>query len=378
MAVGKFYNPIASGGSTSEPTTGLFGFGQGRYVLGVHTITVSQVAEGIDWDYVALGNGHGLGIKGGYLYSWGLNSSGRTGLGATSGVTYVPTQVGSYNDWYYVSAGYDHSLGIRKTWNTDHYDYTLWIFGEGASYATGLGNTLDKTSPYQIGTDTDWEWCSAGYQWSVAVKNGVLYTCGNNNAYRTGQNTTAGYTTTWTSYDSSTGWAKCYAGYKSGIAIKTDGTLWGWGENGSYVLGTGDSTDIAYPTQIGTDTDWSHGSCGASHSLMIKTDGTLHGAGSGLYYKFGNNSTSNLTSWTQIGTDTDWNSVKTDGNISLSYFSVAIKGGKLFVCGNNSDGRTGLSIAIEGDYVEEWTQSGTGTNYVDIGISSVGGMACRQ
>lgn len=371
---------FSSGGSTPEPTTGLFAWGGDVSSWGGNYNALAQMASGTDWDSVALGSVHGLAIKNGALYSWGYNSSGRTGLGTTSQTyTIKPTQVGSETDWWKISAGSDHSLGIRKTWNTDHYDYTLWVWGEGGYYATGTGSTTDLSTPTQIGSDTDWEHISAGTQFSCAIRAGVLYTCGNNSQYRTGQNVSTGQTTTWTSYDSSTGWTWCGGGYNYGLGVKS-GELFGWGEGGQRVFGDGGTTDKPIPTQIGSYTDWSHGTCGYSHSLMIKTDGTLWVTGTGLSYKLGNSSTSAVSTFTQIGSDTDWQVVKVNGNSAgadFVYFSVAIKGNKLYVAGINSLAQCGFDPGTYSE-VQTWTQVGTGTNYVDIGAGSGFGMACRQ
>jgi len=372
---------IYSGGEAapSLPTQGLFTWGGIMHGNGGVTIPLSVVDTGTDWDYVACGDQHSLGIKNGALYSWGYNLSGKTGLNTNVGYTIIPTQVGSETDWYLVSAGFDHSLGIRKTWNTDHYDYTLWSWGEGGLYATGQGSTTDLTVPTQVGTDTDWEWISAGFQWGCAVKGGKLYTCGSNSAYRTGQNTTSGNTTTPTSYDDSTGWTMCSAGYQHGLGIKS-GELWAWGESGQYRTGMNNQTDLAVPTQVGVATNWSAVNAGNYHSAAINTSNELFSWGYNFSGRTGQGTTIGYTTVpTKIGSDTDWTSINCNGNISITGLienTYAIKAGKLMAVGLNSTMQCGQDISTT--EFTTFQQIGDGTNYIDIAAGSGFGMAIRK
>src|SRR5690606_4022080 len=75
------------------------------------------------WVSVSAGVGHGVAVRSdGTLWSWGWNDAGRTGLGSSSGVTLVPTQVGTDSDWVSVSAGNLQSLAVKS-------DGTLWSWG---------------------------------------------------------------------------------------------------------------------------------------------------------------------------------------------------------------------------------------------------------
>jgi len=361
-----------------NPTTGLYKWGLGDYWAGTGVSPLTNIDSDNDWDMVALGDIHGLSIKAGKLYSWGLNLSGRTGQNTTSGNTPIPTQVESETDWWKISAGSDFSLGIRKTWNTDHYDYTLWSWGEGGQYATGLGAITDKTTPNQVGIATDWEWISAGMLWSCGVAGGKLYTWGANTSYKTGQNTSTGSTTTPTSYDDSTGWTKCYAGYNFGIGIKS-GQLWSWGESGLYATGQGDTTDLLVPTQVGAAINWASGNAGYGHAGAINTSGELYMWGAGGYGRLGTGSSSNVTSPTQIGADTDWENINCNGNSATTgtyEFTFAIKGGKLYATGIDTYGQCGQGVI--GTSYTTFQQIGTGTNYINVGAGGGFGMAIRQ
>jgi alpha-tubulin suppressor-like RCC1 family protein len=370
MGVGSFRLP--SGGSTTLPSEGLESWGAGQTASLSSTQPPFNIDSDSDWDSVSLGTIHGLAIKGGKLFSWGDNGSGRIGNGSTSGITIEPTQVGSDTDWLMVSAGDAHSLALKT-------NGTLWVFGLNANGQLGLGDTTLRNVPTQVGIDTDWTWIGAGTNFSAAVKGGKLFTCGVNSNGRTGQNTTSGNTISWTNYDSlSTGWTKVFAGSNYCLAIKS-GELWAWGGGGNGKTGFGDTTQRTVPTHTNTGTSWETGTAGNVHSAMIKTDGTLWTFGLQTNGRLGNGLTTNVNvlSPTQVGTDTDWELVKNshNGTTNLNEFTYAIKGGRLYATGINNIGQLGLPISED---VANFTEIGNGSNYVDLSSGSGFGMAIRN
>ena len=58
---------------------------------------------------------------------------------------------------------------------------------------------------------------------------------------------------------SGTTWLNVCGSGQNIIATKTDGTLWGWGDNGSGQGGNNDRTQRSSPIQIGTRTAWNNG-----------------------------------------------------------------------------------------------------------------------
>jgi hypothetical protein len=59
----------------------------------------TQFETATDWSSVAIGNLFRCGIRAGKAYCWGDNTSGRTGLGTTTGTTTSPAQVGTATTW---------------------------------------------------------------------------------------------------------------------------------------------------------------------------------------------------------------------------------------------------------------------------------------
>ena len=89
---------------------------------------------------------------------------------------------------------------------------TLWSWGQNEKGELGHNNETDRSSPVQVGSDTNWALVS-----------------------RHGE----------------------YAGFNS-FATKTDGTLWSWGENDYGILGQNSpsNSNLSSPVQVGSATDW--------------------------------------------------------------------------------------------------------------------------
>jgi YD repeat-containing protein len=86
-------------------------------------------------------------------------------------------------------------------------DGTLWGWGWNGYGQLGQEDIIDRSSPVQVGSDTNWS----------------LVSCGN--------------------FDI--------------LSIKSDGTLWAWGRNLYGTHGQGDLISRSSPVQVGSDTNWS-------------------------------------------------------------------------------------------------------------------------
>jgi alpha-tubulin suppressor-like RCC1 family protein len=123
------------------------------------------------------------------------------------------------------------------------------------------------------------------------------------------------------------------------MAIKTNGTLWGWGNNLSGRMGTGNTTSTSSPVQIGTLSDWAKISCGSNATFAIKTDGTLWAWGNNNIGQLGDGTFINKSSPIQIGTLSNWNTVSANDATSV----VATKtDGTLWGWGANEIGQLGI------------------------------------
>ena len=104
---------------------------------------------------IAAGNGHTVAVKSdGTLWAWGSNSSGQLGDGTTIN-KYSPVQIGTDTNWKSVATGDLHTVGLKT-------DGTLWAWGWNWNGQLGDGTTIQRNSPVQIGTATNWQSVAAG------------------------------------------------------------------------------------------------------------------------------------------------------------------------------------------------------------------------
>jgi len=115
-----------------------------------------------------------------------------------------PVQVGALTNWKQPMGGYAQTLCIKT-------DGSLWaIGGYNGTGELGLGDKINRSSPVQIGSLTNWSLLRPG------------------NA----------------------------CGSTTPICVKTDGTLWAWGSGGVGQTGQGYGAFFSSPKQIGTLTSW--------------------------------------------------------------------------------------------------------------------------
>jgi alpha-tubulin suppressor-like RCC1 family protein len=220
-----------------------------------------------------------------------------------------------------------------------------WGSNNNGQLGQNIAYTISRSSPVQVGALTDWSKISAlGGTGMAAIKsNGTLWTWGNNDSGRLGQNdiikrsspVQVGALTNWAFVGSS--------GDEAGHAIKTNGTLWSWGFNFYGTLGNNDTANQSSPVQIGSGTNWKSVGGGANATIAVKTDGTLWSWGYNVSGALGQNNTVNLSSPVQVGALTNWASIT---NNSAGNFCLAIKtDGTLWSWGLNSAGQLGLGDA---------------------------------
>ena len=303
-------------------TWGVNGNGQ----LGQNNVTArsspTQVGTLTNWSKVSATTGasSGFAIKtDGTIWGWGLNSSGQLGDGTTVNRS-SPVQIGTLTNWSSISTIFsDHVMAIKT-------DGTLWGWGNNASGRIGDGTTVGRSSPVQIGTLTNWSKVSAGIGHTTAIKgDGTLWSWGTADSGVLGDNTISPSKLSPIQIGTDTNWYDVNAGGAHVLSIKTDGTLWGWGTNGSGQLGDGTVINRSSPVQIGTLTTWSKIFAGSSYSMAIKTDGTLWGWGINANYQLGLGVTTSYSSPVQIGTDTTWSKISGGGTSGGQPFSLGIK-----------------------------------------------------
>ena len=257
----------------------------------------NKIMEGDIWSYTGADA----------YFIWGVGSKGRLGQNDTDSRS-SPTQIpgSTWSALPHSNLGIGYMGGIKS-------DGTLWTWGGNDRGNLGFNQAStpsSRSSPKQVGEDTDWHHGSAGADFMFAVKtNGTLWSWGYGKWYgQLAQGSQSSFSsprqvgtgTDW-AYDS---FQKIAMGSQKAGAIKQDGTLWMMGYNSNGQLGLNDQARRSSPTQIpGT---WEYVSTANMETLAKKSDGTLWSWGYGGQGGLGNNTSSGNASRSspiQVGGD---------------------------------------------------------------------------
>jgi alpha-tubulin suppressor-like RCC1 family protein len=267
--------------------TASFGLGAGQLGTGnnvTYDSPVQTISGGSNWKTIACGEWCSGAIKtDGTLWMWGWNNDGQLGLNLVAGNSdqppypnghkSSPVQIyGGGTNWKQLALGGGHSAAIKT-------DGTLWGWGDNWAGQLGDGTTTVRSSPVQI-AGTTWKVVSCGNRFTAAIKtDGTLWMWGYNGNGDLGDGTTTSRSSPVQTIAAGTNWKIIKSGMSSTMAIKTDGTLWGWGYNGSEYapfggqIGDGTRVDKSSPVQtIAGGTNWKTIAAGNRSTLAIRDD----------------------------------------------------------------------------------------------------------
>ena len=276
------------------------------------------------------------------MFTWGGNNHGQLGLNdeEQANKKSSPVQVGTNTNWKYGQFGY--AKGNMLFASATKTDGTLWSWGYGANGNLGHNDRNSRSSPTQVPGTTWNRSTGVGENNMLSTKtDGTLWAWGSNSYsgplglnHRDDVSSPTQVPGTWgTSELSICGYNYFTAG------VKANGTLWAWGNNNDGQLGQNNRTKYSSPVQVGTDTDWLKLQHSGSYGMgCIKTDGTYWVWGKNQHGNLGQNSTNpGYSSPVQVGTDTNWSQAT-----STSQGRLAIKtNGTLWAWGQNEKGQMG-------------------------------------
>jgi len=317
---------------------------------------------------IAAGAAHVIALKSnGTVWSWGRNAMGQLGVGSTTdelSPRAVSATFGNLSSATAVASGFEHSMALKS-------DTTMVAWG---NYSSGqLGNynlTANAATPVSVVNSSDVNLTavtsiSAGYEHSIAIIGGTVYTWGDNFYGQLGYGTNVGTHTansnpapvTITGTPTITAIA---AGSDFTLALDSSGTVWAWGNNSDGQLGQNPSTTSysSTPTQISGLSNVKALAAGFAHALAVDSSGKV--------YAWGYNSAG------QLGQDTSTASNYTPQIIaSLSGLSVSAvsagyahsmaltSSGNVYAWGAGAAGQLGLgSSIIQGTTPQQVTATG--------------------
>ena len=264
-----------------------------------------QIGTNTTWSTAS----NSMGVKtDGTLWSWGYNFLGN--MGTNDRVTRSsPMQVGTDTDWVTDKMGAlaraSDGGGVAGCLKKDGNDINLWVMGGNNYGSLGQNNTTSYSSPVMVGNDTgDDQWKNIGCTFYGLTMygtkpDGTLWAWGRNDMGQLGQNNKTQY-----SSPRQVGTDQTWADVSRGgnyhwFATKGDGTLWGFGYNGSGNMGQNDTVERSSPIQI-PGTTWKSVDDTERTTLASKTDGTLWCWGMNNYGQLGHNNRTEYSSPVQI------------------------------------------------------------------------------
>ena len=302
----RFILALKSDGTLWAWGQGLLGsLGQNN---GISASSPVQVGALTGWTAIAATRGAALAINNGNLFSWGQNTYGETGTNTNAvsfGFRSSPVQIGAGQTWASVAGGLYHAAAITTTGQ-------LWTWGKNFRGQLGQNDTTYRSSPVQVGSGTTWSKISCLENDTFAIKtDGTLWFVGGLNSLGSaGLNDTLqrsspvqiGALTTWSKLPTCSGQS-----ISSMAAINSSGQLFTWGRNNYGVLGRNSQTECSSPIQVGALTTWNSVTIGEFFMLASTTGGTLFSWGMNFNYgQLGQNNRTNISSPVQIGALTTW------------------------------------------------------------------------
>jgi alpha-tubulin suppressor-like RCC1 family protein len=220
---------------------------------------------------IAAGNSYTLALtESGEVYAWGLNDSGRLGLGDTEN-RLTPTKVPGLTKVKAIAAGGGHALALTESGE---------VYAWGLNYGElGLGDTEDRLTPTKVPGLSVVKAIAAGLSHSLALtETGEVYAWGINNYGQLGLGDSQDRLTP-TKIPGLARVKAIAAGWDYSLALTESGEVYTWGSNNLGRLGLADTQDRLTPTRVPGLTTIKAIAAGAYHSLALAESGDVYSWG---------------------------------------------------------------------------------------------------
>jgi alpha-tubulin suppressor-like RCC1 family protein len=269
---------------------------------------------------------------------------------------YYFNQIGTQNNWTDISTNYSHSLALNS-----NNQLFVWGVSNSSHSLKGDGSLINVMKYPTLTVANDIYKFNANYSSTLIIKNDrTLWGWGNNQSFVLGANA-LGFPVL-TQSGSSNQWKDVSSAYHHTLAIDNFGNLYSWGLNYNGECGQGNSNP-AYANIIGNG--FKVAKTGMRFSGAIKNDGSLWMWGINSEGQLGDGTTLNKNSLTRIGNENNWKDIMLGLN-----FTIALKeDGSLWAWGNNLGGTLGIGN-VQGNYFTAPQRIGNDNNWKSISVGN--------
>ena len=235
-----------------------------------------------------------------------------------------------------IVAGANHSVFLTKHGK-------ISTCGKNINGRLGTGNNASVVTPISLDNSIHIKKLFSGnVNTFFLTQNGLLYATGENSKGQLGiGNLDNQFSPVSIPFFKSMQIKKVTAGWYHTIFLTTTGDVYVCGDNTYGQLGNG--TNVATNIPIKLDLKCSDIAAGQGHSVFLTTDNKVYTAGWNWYGQLGNNTKGNSNKPFLINTD---NNIIHKVYAGMSYTLLLNSSGKVFGCGDNTNGQIGLSRDI--------------------------------
>lgn len=340
VVASKTANTVASFISVLKSDGTIFSFGDNSYgergngatAVGSETPSQANLPAGSHAVEIAAGDSHVLALlDDGSVYSWGLNSAGQLGAGDQA-VHTTPFHVVLPRPAVSIAAGSNHSVAVLDDGTV--YAWGINTFGE---LGTGSRDVAAEVLPFAVPGIANARQVAAGRDHTLALlADGTVVAWGANGSGQLGNGTFK--LSRVPVPTGATDVARIRAGGNMSMVITNHRVLLAWGENSDTQMGLGAAASNDVPTPTGVIADVVDAAAGDRLLLAVGSDGILRGAGANVIGSLGDGTTTARNIFTPASVLTNTSTVATGGTA----FSTAITAdGSLYAWGDNSGKQLG-------------------------------------